>query len=102
MVMFGMNFVNIFTEYIKTNYMSSLCRGRFVFPHFRIAYISCYSQGMETPGMPTVELILYNNMKFKFSSSDYFVYPTTKAMTGAVEGLFGIQVYNMMPNNTLY
>lgn len=96
MVMFGMNFVNIFTEYIKTNYMSSLCRGRYVFPEFRIAYISCYSQGMETPGMPIIELILYGNMKFKFTSSDYFIYPTTKPMTGAVEGLFGIQVYNMM------
>ena len=62
--------------------------------HFHAAIKQCNCQGNKVSGMPDLILNLPNDRMLSFNSSEYFIYPTHKNTTQAVEALFGLEILN--------
>lgn len=97
----GMSLSTQLIDYLSTYFMLNICNQYEVVASDSVALRLCMSSGNSISGMPDIQLYLTNGRVLSFSSSEYFIYPTIKALTEPILGIFGIQLYNLDYNGTI-
>ena len=87
-----MNFDKDLVEYLEHEFLIYICTRLkssqiSEFPYY---FVNCQCNGKQVEGMPEIVLSLRDKKQLRFTSQDYFLFPTHKDSTSAVNSKFGL------------
>jgi len=81
------------TSYLNSTFLHYNCNQTRSAVFDKVVNNVCPSNGIVTPGMPTIILSDSAGEIFSFDSSEYFIYPTHRDNTEAIKGSLGVQLF---------